>query len=224
MTASDPAINGHLSNDLLVRAIDEELSGTETLRVTAHLSSCEHCRERRADLLRVSDGFELFFRSVRPAAAENGRDLLVSKLELAEQKAPVAGTGKTLARFGWVLGVAAALAMGVTYLPSLHPSRTDTAVRTESSTLRASAHSSQTGSPFEVDGETFQFLPYSNPDLPLGGSHVVQMQVPISSLADAGVLVEPTANRMAVPDRAVLADVLLGMDGQPIGVHVLSAD
>ena len=53
---------------------------------------------------------------------------------------------------------------------------------------------------------------------------MVQMQVPISSLADAGVFVEPTANRMTVPDRAVLADVLLGMDGQPIGVHVLSAD
>jgi hypothetical protein len=218
MTASNAAVNGHLSNDLLVRAIDEELSGTETMTVEMHLAACEQCRVRKADLCHVSDALEAFVHSLQPETGEGERAALVSQLETSEQKVPVAGAGKTLARFGWVLAAAAALAMGVTYLPFLRSTRTGVAV------LGASARLSQAGSPFEIDGETFQYLPYSNPDLPLGGSHVVQMQVPISSLADAGVLVEPTANRMTVPDAAVLADVLLGMDGQPIGVHVLSAD
>jgi hypothetical protein len=74
----------------------------------------------------------------------------------------------------------------------------------------------------EVDGETFIALPYSNPDLPLGASHIVQMQVPLSSLADIGIVLEPVANEISGVDRSVLADVLVGTDGQPLGVNVLS--
>jgi hypothetical protein len=50
------------------------------------------------------------------------------------------------------------------------------------------------------------------------------MQVPVSSLADAGIYVEPVGSRMTAPDHAVLANVLLGLDGQPLGVHVLTSD
>jgi len=48
------------------------------------------------------------------------------------------------------------------------------------------------------------------------------MQVPVSSLADIGISSEPVVNEAFNQDRTVLADVLLGADGQPLGVHVVS--
>ena len=74
-----------------------------------------------------------------------------------------------------------------------------------------------------MDGEKFWALPYSNPDLPVT-ARVIQMEVPVASLADAGIVVEPVLSRTSEPDRAVLADILLGLDGQPVGVHVVSVD
>ena len=65
-------------------------------------------------------------------------------------------------------------------------------------------------------------LPYSNPDLSVNASHVVQMQVPVSSLTDAGLSFEPGSAEQAEFDHSVLADVLVGADGQPLGVHVIA--
>jgi len=65
-------------------------------------------------------------------------------------------------------------------------------------------------------------LPYSNPDLPASAPRIVQMQVPVSSLANIGISMEPAVNEILNQDRTVLADVLLGADGQPLGVHVVS--
>ena len=76
----------------------------------------------------------------------------------------------------------------------------------------------------EIEGESFIALPYSNPDLPISSSRIVQMQVPVSSLAEAGVVFGPISNTAAAADRSVLADVLLGLDGQPLGVHVLEIE
>ena len=73
----------------------------------------------------------------------------------------------------------------------------------------------------EIEGETFVPLPYSNPDLPVPSHRIVQMQVPVSSLADAGVQFEGISNVASGADQSVLADILLGIDGQPLGVHVL---
>ncbi|MGH9342738.1 MAG: hypothetical protein ACRD19_03120, partial [Terriglobia bacterium] len=73
-----------------------------------------------------------------------------------------------------------------------------------------------------LNGESFLLLPYSNPDLPISASHIVEMQVPIASLADAGVSVEPVSAEAANADASVVADVLIGLDGQPLGIHVLS--
>lgn len=218
MTVSNSAPQSHLSNDLLVRAMDDELSGSETLQVEMHLSACTVCRGRQAELRRVSDGFESFVNSLQvPADSETERRNLLNRMESVKPRDQVRGTVPILARFCWFMAAAATLALGLSYVPFsriLHSGKS----------VEVSKVSGAVGTPFEIDGETFQYLPYSNPDLPLGGSHVVQMQVPISSLAEAGVFVAPTASRMTMPDRAVLADVLLGMDGQPIGVHVLSAD
>ena len=40
----------------------------------------------------------------------------------------------------------------------------------------------------EVGGETFVPLPYSNPDLPVNESRIVEMQVPVSALNDIGIV------------------------------------
>ncbi len=48
------------------------------------------------------------------------------------------------------------------------------------------------------------------------------MEVPISSLASAGIVLEPGVNGST--DRTVAANVLLGIDGQPLGLHVLSTE
>ena len=205
----------HLSNDLLIRSLDDELVGSELVAVETHVAGCEACRTRQAELRRVSDGWDNFVQSAAaPVAPAEARLRLLARLQPANARSVPSRPILTLSRFGWVLAAAATLAIGVTYMPLLP----------QSQPAVVSAAQSQPGEAFDVDGETFLYLPYSNPDLPVGGSHVVQMQVPISSLADAGVFVEPLANRVSSPDRAVLADVLLGLDGQPLGVHVLTAD
>jgi hypothetical protein len=77
---------------------------------------------------------------------------------------------------------------------------------------------------FDVAGETFVSLPYSNADLPINTPRIVRMQVPVASLLDAGVIFEPVSNDPGALDRSVLADVLIGMDGEPLGVHVIGSE
>jgi hypothetical protein len=122
---------------------------------------------------------------------------------------------KVLRRFGWGMAIAAGLALGLVFAP-----RTNHAVN---STAPSVTHTPG-GGVFEVAGETFVALPYSNPDLPLSAPHIVQMQVPVSSLTDAGIIFEPVSTEFSSPDRSVLADVLLGIDGQPLGVHILGVE
>lgn len=205
----------HLSNDVLVRSLDGELTSSKAFSVEEHLKACRLCQARQAELQRVSIGLEQSVRSVNLAIPALERSRLASRLRDA-RGASATPLSRTLTQFGWALAAAASLAVGLAYLPLTRGKVT--------ASPAVEARTARTGSPFEVDGETFFYLPYSNPDLPASSSHVVQMRVPLSSLADAGVLVEPLDSRMATPDRAVLADVLLGLDGQPIGVHVLSAD
>jgi hypothetical protein len=113
-------------------------------------------------------------------------------------------------RFGWGMAIAATLALGILIAPKHREEQ------------KPSSVTNSMADSLEVDGETFIALPYSNPDLPMGASHIVQMQVPVSSLADVGILLEPVSNEVSSLDRSVLADVLVGADGQPLGVNVLS--
>jgi hypothetical protein len=120
-------------------------------------------------------------------------------------------------RFGWGMALAATLALGIILAPKPKSYSGESAQQAASLPGTGAASSA-----IEVDGETFIALPYSNPDLPVSAPRIVQMQVPVSSLTDVGIAVEPVANDLLNQDRAVLADVLLGADGQPMGVHVVS--
>jgi anti-sigma factor RsiW len=206
--------DGHLSNALLAHFLDDELPPAEAAKAEKHLSECSICTERCAELRRVSSSFDDFIDSLRPVFDISERQELASKLEhTSGRTAPELGR-KPVHRLGWFgLAAAAALTIGVLYLPSSGHKREEaqTALATKEST-----------NAFEIDGETFISLPFSNPDLPVNARHIVQMQVPVSSLAEAGIVVEPIANRVAQPDHSVLTDVLLGLDGQPVAVHVVS--
>ena len=50
------------------------------------------------------------------------------------------------------------------------------------------------------------------------------MQVPVSSLTAAGIVFEPVSIGASSADRTVLADLLIGTDGQPLGVHILGVE
>ena len=203
----------HLPNDVLVRLLDGEISDTDACAAQAHLDDCAECRARYLELDDVSKQFEKFSASVMPAFAGTERDTLLLLMNTeAESSRP--RTEKLLQSFALGMAIAASLALSLLIAPHFkqtNPQNGTAAVAREA------------GSLLEVDGETFVPLPYSNPDLPLAAHRIVQMQVPVSSLADAGVHFESISSEASSVDESVLADVLLGIDGQPLGVHVLSA-
>ncbi len=206
---------GHLNNDLLVRAVDDELSPPEALLVDSHLPVCEICRQSYQRLRSLSVHIESAVAAHVPAEFGGDREILARALQARESKTAARRAPRVFWQFGWGVALAAALAFGILVSPEwTHRARLGS----------TDGQVAQAGSAYEVDGETFVALPYSNPDLPLTSPHIVQMQVPVSWLADAGIVFEPVSNEVAVSDRSVLADVLLGIDGQPLGVHVLSVE
>ena len=133
-------------------------------------------------------------------------------MEPQEQLAASAHSAeKVLRRLGWGMAIAAALAIGITLAPH---------TRHVQSNYQPAPSQSLSNQTFEVDGETFIALPYSNADLPLNSPHIVQMRIPVSSLTAAGVTFQPISSEVSTGEDSVLADVLLGIDGQPLGVHV----
>ena len=209
MTDSD-----HLDNGLLIQFLDGELSGDgEFAKVRAHLAACAECRQERDEFARLSSKVERLVSAVpvvarSEARRELGRALVQRKNTDIGWQSPAT----TMRRFGWGMAIAASLAIGILLAPLLRKGTQPAPVQSVQSKIVS----------LEVDGESFISVPYSNPDLPLNAPRVVEMQIPASSLATAGIFLQPAAN--GSEDRTVAADVLLGMDGQPLGVHVLSAE
>lgn len=206
----------HLTDNLLVRAIDGELSPGETPRVESHLSDCEFCKRRHATILRVSGDIESLLSAVVPETYAGDRAALVRSLEAGP--APEIASknrNKAMRAMWWSAGIAAAILLAAfSVWPRVHtPAQTRIIVSMNSP-----------GTTLQVDGETFIPLPYSNPDLPVTAPHIVEMQVPVASLASAGLVFEPVSTGSPIAERSVLADVLMGIDGQPLGVHVLSVE
>ena len=213
MKAWDGLNADHLADALLIRAVDDELTGRETLEVASHIAACEACERRYQTLRQFSTNIESALAWPPLASSEQGRGRLEREIEARQFAARTERSSHVLQRLSWAVAIAAAVAFGMLFAPQW-----------KQSVKSARPAAGVQPSAFEVGGETFIALPYSNPDLPLNTSHIVQMQVPVSSLADAGIVFEPISNEMGARDGSVLADVLLGMDGQPIGIHVLSSE
>jgi anti-sigma factor RsiW len=207
----------HLSQDLILRMLDDELPTAARLECENHLAACEPCRQEVASLHDFSLQIESAVHSTEMPDMSAVRQELQMRLEPSPASAP--NPGKIMRRFGWGMGIAATLAFGILLAP-----RHDLSPQPELTAETQVSSSPQTAA-IEVDGETFSPVPYSNSDLSTAAPHIVQMQVPVSSLADIGIVLEPVTNRASdtVPEaeRSVLADVLVGADGQPRGVHVL---
>jgi anti-sigma factor RsiW len=215
-------MDGHLSQDLIFRTLDDELTMPERFECESHLAVCEVCRLQMASLHEFSMRIEAAVHATRGPAMDGVRQQIQKEIEARNLPAPVLqNPAKVMRRFAWGVGIAATLAFGVLMTSPSHDFWTPAAVK-KAAPVEESA-SGQTSS-IEVDGETFVPVPYSNADLQTATPHIVQMQVPISSLADVGIVLEPITNREGEADseRSVLADVLVGADGQPRGVHVLS--
>jgi hypothetical protein len=225
MSKAEASAEYHPSLDLLTRALVEELSSAERFEVELHLTVCELCRKESEALSRASAAFESFVEvtgaSYTSESAQRKRRLQVA-LEAAVEHQAIPAPGTVLRRFGWGISIAATLAFGILVAPrhDVAPVAKPPLAAVSEAQLSAAQPSS-----IEVDGESFTPLPYSNPDLPVGEEHIVQMQVPVSSLADVGIVLEPVVSRMnRSEDSSVLADVLVGYDGQPRGVHVLGSE
>ncbi|MBV9081473.1 MAG: zf-HC2 domain-containing protein [Acidobacteriaceae bacterium] len=199
---------------MLVRAMDDELSATDRAAFDLHLSECDACRGRYHELGVLSVQLEAALNRSADEYNEREQRYVLEQELIRREQMPILTprSGKVARRVGWSMAIAASLAVSVLFIPH-HPS----------ATTSSSAFDLRTAQPstFEVDGESFFPLPYSNSELPLGTPHIVQMQVPVSSLTDAGLAIEPVSSQAGDPDSAVLADVLLGADGEPLGVHVI---
>jgi anti-sigma factor RsiW len=202
----------HLDTGLLILVIDEELAEPDRSAVEAHLSTCADCKARYHELAILSVRLESAIAAIPVQAPASLRDGLVAHLDRARPNPLISW------RVGWGMAIAAGLALGLVFLPHHHDASTLTKI---SLTKVSSANVAGTGT-FELDGETFVSLPYSNSDLPVSAPRIVRMQMPASALADAGLVFEPVSTETARPDRSVLADVLLGADGEPLGVHVVA--
>jgi anti-sigma factor RsiW len=203
-----------LSWELLVRAVDKELSASEAQVVTDHLAQCADCRRECREIESFSAYVEAAVNRVEVVEQPADREKFAARIAQPDRVKAIRAPEKVLRRFGWGMAIAATLAMGLIVAPRQKVQTTDAPTGGKAAAAETSA--------IEVDGETFVALPYSNPDLPSIAPRIVQMQVPLSSLAAIGIALEPVASQVLNQDRSVLADVLLGADGQPLGVHVVS--
>ena len=215
MTNSDDVNRSHISEDVLIRFIDGEACQKEAEQVRTHFRTCQNCRSHFQALTALSADLESAVASAWPQDETGRRETLVRELDRREIRSRTIPASGSLRRFIWSLGIAAMLAFTVLVLGGRNWDRG----------VRRVAHTTASlTNLIEFDGETFVSLPYSNPDLALSGPHVVQMEMPASSLTEAGVVFEPISSQDEISDHPVLADVLVGADGQPLGVHVLSAE
>ncbi len=202
----------HLTNAVLVKAMDAELTSGEVASVMEHLARCGGCREKYEGFRGTSLAIESGIAATPVEIPLGERESLRQRLE-GRQTAlrPGHAPERVLRRFGWGMAIAASLAVGIVMAPR-NKSTAD-----KQNSVQAAAFASA----IEVGGETFVSLPYSNPDLPVNESRIVEMRVPVSALNDIGIVLESVSNRESASERSVLADVLMGADGQPLGVHVL---
>ena len=208
----------HLSQELIVRVLDDEVTPAQRLECEAHLSCCEHCQKALASLQEFSLEIDQSVHSFPIPNMDMVKRDIQKQIESQTVAAPVVQhPGRVMRRFGWGMGIAATLAFGVLLAPR-HEVPSENMGKT---TQVAGAAQTPT---IEVDGESFLPVPYANADLSTAAPHIVQMEVPVSSLSEIGIVYEPITNRVSDSqdaERSVLADVLMGADGQPRGVHIV---
>jgi hypothetical protein len=228
----------HLSHQQLVRALDKELPSDEQAEVDLHLASCESCLDQYEALADLSERLGYALEAVLVSAPLNAREELRSKLQ---QPGSAVVRRHALRRRAW----AAAACIGLALLFNLNrrmperqtqaqvpktanapviEARTEPLPRSSSSFRKATSGTQRRRSgakPAEV-AAPFIRLPYSDPALPLEAADIVRVQMRLSTLANSGVIRMMPGSGAGSGDGWVQADVLLGMDGEPYGIRLVS--
>jgi anti-sigma factor RsiW len=236
----------HLSDGLLVKALDGELTGAEKIDVEIHLADCQECLDRLDRWADFSTEIARVVDAVPAPAARHSHERLLSAM--ADAREPDGASAKqtpwrrTLA---WVAALAACLTIVSLFSIRIarHSPKQDgapAAIRTDSSrhsSPAAIAHvrpdqpvkrrtvlarnnaPAKSNSAPGTAADGFWPLPYSNPALPVDSADVLRVRVRLSALTEAGVVTAAPA----ADDPWVQADVLLGADGEPRGIRLLQA-
>src|SRR5205823_223245 len=100
----------HLSNGLLVRAIDDELPESDASLVGSHLSNCDECTQKYQELATLSSQLHSFITGVAIRASEVERESLDKRLQTQERSSgSVRSLGRALKPFALGMAVAATL-------------------------------------------------------------------------------------------------------------------
>ena len=181
----------HPSSELLLRRLDAELSPDEAAAVDTHISDCAECREQIDAFRALSSAIDGYSSALLEPPPDGQRRDLVAAMDgrkLAKRRSAYA-----------VLAVAASviLTAAVAFLMPKNPE-------------------SPVPAP-NIASDSFIALPYSTVSLSAEGGVVLQVEVPRSAVALAGM---PVSNGPA--DGKVKAEVLVGADGLARGIRFLN--
>jgi hypothetical protein len=186
----------HLSEASLILLLDGELAEDERALAESHVSGCAGCHARMARFRRVSAGIVALHHAPRPA--------------------------RRPARWWWLApAAAAALALVWQWRPVAPPPAMEmprVVLRTPPAPLpgepAALVRAVNKVAPRPAPPRPFIDLPFSDQSLPLDAAPIVRMSIPVESLRLASIRV----NGHFQGER-VLADVVLGLDGQPRAIR-----
>src|SRR5271157_4082224 len=106
----------HLSEDLIARAVDSELTPTERLFAERHLAMCTACRQKRREWAEVAERVQDLILEQEPIVPANARQRLARALE---QRLPAAAVSiRQEAPAWWRWGAVAAVAASLAFLAS----------------------------------------------------------------------------------------------------------
>ena len=216
----------HLSEDLIGRVVDNELTPTERLFAERHLAVCPLCRQKRREWAEVAERVQDLVLEQEPVVPANSRERLLSALEQREPARSVSVRQEAPAWWKW--GAIVALAASLAFVFSLPPVRTHLGavwnpaghnLRTPGANGAAASAAAYEPNVDEPEW-TFIPLPYSGVVLAEGEEEIVRVQMPVSALANEGIIPQGAYAENSWVD----ADLLLGLDGQPQGIRLVNAD
>ena len=186
-------MNGdHLTSELLLRRLDAELPPEAQPAVDAHLAACAECSARYAKLGAVSGAIEDFSAGLSdPQPAGMRRRAFVEALE--RRPAVISKSAVSALAIAACLILAAGISLMVSK-PHARPM-----------------------SPAQIATDSFIALPYSDEDLSSEGAVVLQVELPRSAVALAGIPVGDGPS-----DGRVKAEVMVGADGLARAIRFLN--
>lgn len=241
----------HVTERQMLCALDGEMPAVERAGFDAHLSCCEACLDQYEALAELSNEIQRMVTASAADIPRSAREDLIRAMA-AETAAPHRVLPRYGWRWPAAAAIAAALVLSfvlwggkhrvqpaaspegrqqlatktATQLPSVHDNHASAPESANPIALVNTHHLKQPQAGRlggqrvnTVQSSPFLPLPYTYASLPVQEAGLVRVRMQLSMLANAGVI------RMApgAPDAPVEADLLMGIDGQPYAVRLVSA-